>query len=165
MRPCLLQHNLYLLYIGLVDPAVSGSEEMLNEMKKEILSEGLNDRVKFIGYRKDVPRIMASADLLVHPTTTEGFGLTLVEAMAAGLPVVATNVEGIPEVVDGTDSIMVNPNDPHALREAVLEMLNRTSVEANSARQKGRIVAGNYRLKKRADLLVDYFENILCERN
>lgn len=164
IAPCLRQNNLFLLYVGLVDPAVSGSDEMLANMNKKISSENLGERVRFLGYRKDIPRLMSSADVLVHSTTTEGFGLTLVEAMAAGLPVVATNVEGIPEVLAGTDSIMVPPNDPYAIRDAILKTLNRSSEEACSALKKGKNAAENFRIDKRVDQFVNFFENILAER-
>ena len=58
--------------------------------------------------------------------------------MAAGLPVVASNVEGIPEVLDGTDSHMIPPDDPQVLRMAVLAVLNRSQEEAKKAAERGR---------------------------
>jgi glycosyltransferase involved in cell wall biosynthesis len=104
---------------------------------------------------------MASADVLVHPTRHEGFGLVLAEALATGLPVVASNVGGIPEVVAGTDSILVPPDDVAALQEAVQRVLNRTSEEAEAARQKGRARAEFFRTERRTDELLAYFK-ALC---
>jgi len=164
MAPILEPNNLYLLYVGMLDPAVPGAEEMLYKMKNQIVTEGLGDRIRFLGYRKDIPRLMAAADVLAHPTKIEGFGLTLIEAMAAGLPVVTTNVEGIPEVLDGTESIMVAPNDPHVLRVAILKALNRMPEEATRVLEKGRKRAECFRIDRRVDAFVNLFDEILSGR-
>ncbi len=159
--PVLKKQNLFLLYVGLPDLSVKGTKEMLHEMEKRIAEENLYDRVRFLGFRKDVPRLLASSDILVHPARIEGFGLVLTEAMAAGLPVVASNVEGIPEVLDGTDSIMVPPDDPEAFREAVLKTLNRSHDESRKAIEKGRRRAELFRINKRIDAMIKLFEEAL----
>lgn len=158
------QNNLYLLFVGLLDPEVAGSKEMFYKMKKQIESEGWRDRIKFLGYRKDIPRLMASADVLVHPTLMEGFGLTLVEAMASGLPVIATNVEGIPEVLAGTGSTMVEPNDPHAFGVEILNILNRSPEEAIEVVKKGKKRAECFRISNRVDTLINLFYNVRLRR-
>ncbi|MFQ5877310.1 MAG: glycosyltransferase [Acidobacteriota bacterium] len=87
--------------------------------------EGVSHRTTFAGFRRDVEDVMASLDLLVQPSNWEGFGLTLVEAMAAGIPVVATRVGGVPEVVvDGRTGLLVPPADPDALARACLDLLS-----------------------------------------
>lgn len=158
------QNNLYLLFVGKLDIDIPGSVEMLNKMKKQINLEQLGDRVKFLGYRKDITRLMASADVLAHPTEMEGFGLTLVEALAVGLPVVSSNVEGIPEILADTHSIMVSPNDPDALGEAIMKTLKRTPCEAKHAIEKGRKRADCFRERKRVDELVNLFDDVLSGR-
>ena len=158
------QNNLYLLFVGMLDPAVGGSEEMLYKMKKRIKNEKLGDRVKFLGYRKDIPWLMASADVLAHPTEMEGFGLTLVEALAAGLPVVASNVEGIPEVLSGSESIMIAPNDTQALQAAIIKTLNRTPEETIRVLKKGRTRAECFREGKRVDVFINLFDDVLSGR-
>ncbi len=160
LSPLLEPNNLYLLLVGALDPMVQGSSVMLHQMEKQIKDRGWGDRIRFLGYRKDIPRLLASSDLLTHPTRMEGFGLTLVEALAVGLPIVASNVEGIPEVLAGTDSIMVPPDDPEALRKAVLKTLNRTPREATLAIEKGRIRAESFRIEKRTDVMIRLFEEV-----
>lgn len=162
--PVLEQYNICLLYIGWPDLNVKGTRETIQQMEKRIVRERWGDRIKFLGYRQDVPRLMASSDVLTHPSRMEGFGLTLVEAMAAGLPVVASNVEGIPEVLAGTDSIMVPPEDPEALRESVLRTLNRSSEEADLALAKGRECAEKFRIDTRVKNMIAWFQDILEER-
>ena len=155
----LQRYNIYLLYIGLPDLYVEGTREMLDLISKRIDENNWCNRVQFLGYRNDIPRIMASSDVLVHPTRIEGFGLTLAEAMASGLQIVASNVEGIPEVVAGTDSILVSPNDPVSLRNGVISVLNRSDLQKNVAILKGKKCAEKYRLKNRVDKIIDMFQN------
>lgn len=88
----------------------------------EELAEGLGvrDRVHFLGLRRDVPYLLPLLDLLVLPSRNEGMGRVIVEAQAAGLPVVATRVGGIPDLVaDGRTGLLVPPGDPAALAAAV----------------------------------------------
>ncbi len=133
-------------------------------MEQQIAAKNWGDRVKFLSFRTDIPRLMASADVLVHPTRNEGFGLVLAEAMAAGLPVVASNVEGIPEVLEGTNSIMVARDDPVALRDAVLKTLNRTPDEVAGAIEKGRQRVQSFSTDVRTDHMVNLFEDVLSGR-
>jgi glycosyltransferase involved in cell wall biosynthesis len=80
----------------------------------------LGSRVTFLGFRQDVPRWLQGADLLVHAPRMEAFGLVVIQAMACGVPVVATAVGGIPEiVVDGETGILVAPGRIEALGAAV----------------------------------------------
>lgn len=168
LGPVFHTENLYLLYVGSWDQPPEGlfpgEEGLLERMKDQIAREGWADRVQFLSRRNDVPRLMASSDLLVHPARIEGFGLVLAEAMAAGLPVVASNVEGIPEVLAGTDSLMVPPDDPAALREAVLKTLNRTADEAARAIEKGRHHAQDFRIDRRTDAMIKLFGDVLSDR-
>jgi len=161
LGPVLKQQNIFLLYVGLPDPNVRGTEEMLQQMEQQVAENDWGDRVKFLGYRTDAPRLMASAHVLVHPSRIEGFGLTLVEAMAAGLPLVASNAEGIPEVLRGSDSIMVPPDDPETFREAVLRTLNRPPEETLNIVEKGRKRAQDFRIEKRIKNMVNFFEDVL----
>ena len=164
LGPVLKQQNLFLLFVGHPDLFVNGTREMLQQMEQQIAEKNWGDRVKFLSFRNDIPRLMASADVLVHPTRNEGFGLVLAEAMAAGLPVVASNVEGIPEVLAGTNSLMVPQDDPVALCDAVLKTLNRTSDEVASAIEKGLHRVQSFRTDVRTDAMINLFEDVLSDR-
>ncbi len=84
---------------------------------------GLAERVSFLGSQESVERILPCADVFVLPSIYESFGLAALEAMASGLPVVATNTGGIPEVVeDGVTGFLVSPRNPKALARAIREM-------------------------------------------
>jgi glycosyltransferase involved in cell wall biosynthesis len=87
-------------------------------------ADGLGDRVRFLGRRDDVPALLAATDVLVLPSWIEGLPLVVLEAMATGIPVVATSVGGTPEaVVDGETGLMVPPRDVNALARAIDELL------------------------------------------
>ncbi|GAX62927.1 glycosyl transferase group 1 [Candidatus Scalindua japonica] len=159
--PLLQENDCYLLYIGLSYLNVCGSDELVKLIKKKTEDAGVQKRVKFLGFRKDTARLMASSDILVHPAQTEGFGLVLVEAMATGLQVVSSNVDGIPEVLKETDSIMVPPDCPDTLRKAVLEVLQRTPEAMENAISKGRIRAEEFRVERRTKEMITLFENML----
>lgn len=160
----LAPENMVLLYAGQPDMSIAGTREMLGRMERRIHDAGWAGRVKLLGFRPDVPRLMASSDVLVHPARIEGFGLVLAEAMATGLPVVASNVEGIPEVLRGTDSLMVEPDDPVALREAVRATFERTPDETVRAIARGRARAEDFRIGKRTGAMMTLFEDVLSGR-
>lgn len=85
----------------------------------------LGDRVQFLGNRSDVPELMAASDLVVLPSRWEGLPLSLLEAMAAGKPVVACQVGGVSEVIrDGKEGFLVPPEAPEAFKIAIQKLLN-----------------------------------------
>ena len=105
--------------------AVVGDGPLRAELEAAAREHGVADRVEFLGARDDARRLMAGFDLLVLPSISEGTPLTIVEAMLAGLPVVASAVGGIPEqVVDGVTGLLVPPRDPDALAAAATRVLS-----------------------------------------
>jgi glycosyltransferase involved in cell wall biosynthesis len=86
---------------------------------------GCEGVVRFLGFRNDLPDLMAASDLFVLPSVAEAFGLVLVEALYLGVPVVATRVGGIPEIIDhGADGVLVPPADSVVLASALMELLS-----------------------------------------
>jgi sugar transferase (PEP-CTERM/EpsH1 system associated) len=108
--------NSYLISVG------EGS--LYDELSAMVRNYDMTDRVKFLGWRSDVPKILKALDVYVLASESEGMSNTILEAMASGLPVVATAVGGNVElVVDGQTGLLVPPNDPKALAEAVVTLL------------------------------------------
>jgi glycosyltransferase involved in cell wall biosynthesis len=94
------------------------------ELQRQAEELRLKDRVIFTGQRTDVPKILREIDISVLPSLSESFSNTLLESMAGGLPVVATNVGGNPELVnDGVNGILVPPSDTAALCRAMTQLL------------------------------------------
>ena len=86
---------------------------------------GIAERVLFTGLRRDVPRLLSAADISVLPSLSEGLPNAVIEAMAAGLPVVATSVGGIPELIQqGRNGMLVPPGDTAALAESLATVLS-----------------------------------------
>jgi glycosyltransferase involved in cell wall biosynthesis len=99
-----------------------GEEE--RKLKERVERAGLADKVRFLGWRADVDEIMGCFDIFVLPSLNEGMGRVLVEAMAAGLPIVASRVGGIPDLVkDGKNGRLVPPADATALAKAISALL------------------------------------------
>ncbi len=93
-------------------------------IKEEIISCGLNKVFHFLGNRADIPQLLALSDLFVLPSISEGMPLAVLEAMAAKVPVVATSVGGIENIlVNGESGILVEPGKPESLSEAVTILL------------------------------------------
>jgi len=96
--------------------------------RARIRERGIEGSVRFAGSRTDVPDILRASDLFVHPSREEGFSNAILEAMAAGLPVVACDVGGNPEaVVDGETGRLVPPRDPERLAGAMAELIGDES--------------------------------------
>ncbi|WP_447972458.1 glycosyltransferase family 4 protein [Nitrospira sp. Kam-Ns4a] len=101
-----------------------GSGALRGELERLVERLGLRDRVHFLGHRDDVPACLAAMDLFVLPSLNEGMGRALVEAMAAGRPVIASRVGGVPAIVeDGRTGRLVPPGDPAALAAALDDLL------------------------------------------
>ena len=96
----------------------------MDEVRKLAESLGLAGEVHFLGQRRDVPDLLNAMDIFVLPSYSEGLSLALLEAMAAGLPVIATAVGGLPEVVtDGDNGLLIPPRDAAALAGALERLL------------------------------------------
>lgn len=157
--PLIGTFNLAILYAGVPDEYLQNTKSMISEMNEKIVEEGWDSRVKFIGFRDNVEDIVASSEILVHPSKTEGFGLVVVEAMAAGVQVVASNVDALPEILSNTDSLLVEPENESQLRNAVVNVLNRTEGEKKMVIQKGLLKAKQFREEYRIGEIIKCLGN------
>jgi glycosyltransferase involved in cell wall biosynthesis len=102
---------------------IAGDGPLQSDLEKEIHDRDLDDAVHLLGYRTDIPNVMMESDILVLPSFREGTPLVIIEAMAAGLPVIATNIAGIPELIDDTKTgYLIEPGDPDTLASRVDEL-------------------------------------------
>jgi glycosyltransferase involved in cell wall biosynthesis len=103
---------------------VVGDGPLRAEVEAEIAAQGLSERVHLTGLRRDVPDLMHSFDLFALSSLWEGLPRVLPQAMAAGLPIVATAVDGNAEAVtDGVNGFLTSPGNPQAFAEALLDLL------------------------------------------
>lgn len=114
--------------------AIAGDGELRDELEQ--LAKQHGDHVVMLGNRSDVPDLLASFDVFAYPSRFEGLCLGVIEAQAAGVPVVATPVGGIRETVrDGETGLLVPPDDPPALADAIVSLLDdRAAAERMAAR-------------------------------
>jgi glycosyltransferase involved in cell wall biosynthesis len=111
---------------------VVGDGILRSELETRARELGICNRVFFTGWRRDLPRIYADLDVLVVSSDNEGTPLAAIEAMAAGCPVVATCVGGMPDVVrHGETGILVSPRSPRELAEGILAVIQDRSLRAD----------------------------------
>jgi glycosyltransferase involved in cell wall biosynthesis len=95
------------------------------ELEKLAQKLKISANVRFLGHQESIPKILKSSEMFVLPSVKEAFGLVLLEAMAAQLPIVATGVGGIPEIIDDRkNGLLAEPKDSDALAERILTLLN-----------------------------------------
>jgi glycosyltransferase involved in cell wall biosynthesis len=139
---------------------VVGYGPLETELKARSLELGLADAVLWAGFRDDIPAVMSSFDVFALSSQCEGFGLVLLEAMAAGKPVVATQVSAIPEVVeDGVTGLLGPAADPDAFSAAMMQL------EDTALREKlgtaGRKRAGEFTLDRMIDATLAAYVGVL----
>ena len=94
------------------------------QFEEQVRKLGVSDHFQFLGSRKDVPKILSCGDLFAFPSFAEGLPNAVLEASSAGLPIVATMVGGVPEIIeDGVTGLLVPPKNPQALSAAILQLL------------------------------------------
>jgi glycosyltransferase involved in cell wall biosynthesis len=121
---------------------------------------GVQGTVKLLGLRSDVPDLLAASDVAVLSTNSEGSPLSVMEYMDAGLPVVATRVGGIPDLIDdGVQGLLVEPQDPAGLGEAIARVLS----DPAEARRMGEQGRERRRREFDIDVMVKNLENLYLE--
>lgn len=125
-----------------------GEGRRQEDLKRQVQDLGLQDMVRFLGTRRDLPEIYRALDLFVQPSLWEGLPLALLKAMGAGLPVVATRVSGSLEaIVDGVNGRLVAAGDPQALTRAILDLALHPNERQRLADAARRTVAKRYSLE------------------
>lgn len=104
---------------------VFGKGGLRQTLEDEVLRVGLKNHVLFAGFRTDLARWLPCVDIVVHPADMEGLGVSLLQASASAVPVVATRAGGIPEAVEhGVTGLVIEPGDPTGLQAAILTLLD-----------------------------------------
>ncbi len=102
-----------------------GAGELRDSLHRTAMDLGVERGCRFVGVRDDIADVLAAADVVVLPSLSEGFPFVLLEALAMGCPVVASRVNGVPELIeDHKTGLLVPPRDPQALAAAIREILS-----------------------------------------
>jgi len=147
-------HDFKMLVVGF------GKEE--KKLRDKIMSLGLSDEVELLGKRRDITGLLAASDLFVLPSLWEGLPNALLEAMAAELPVVATHVGGIPEVViDGETGLLVAPRDSDGLARAIERVIGDGALRARLAKNARVYAERNFDIKDTVSHLDKLYSGLL----
>ncbi len=144
---------------------VGGNEkdEGLIKVRKMAESKGIYDRVHFLYIRNDVPRILKTSDMIIMASDYEGLSLSSIEGMAAGKPFIATDVDGLREVVNGAGLLFKN-KDSDALVK-IIEDLTTNSEYYNRIANRCLARASNFDVYKMVKLYMDVYNNTIKNKN
>ncbi|MEN6521667.1 MAG: glycosyltransferase family 4 protein [Armatimonadota bacterium] len=102
---------------------IFGKGPLRSQLESNVQELGISEAVQFAGFRNDMDRILPNLDAVVHPALREGLGVSLLQAAHAGVPIVASAVGGIPEIVkDGETGFLISPEDKEAIKQSVLKL-------------------------------------------
>jgi glycosyltransferase involved in cell wall biosynthesis len=143
---------------------VFGEGELRRQLEKERQRRGLENVVLFPGFVNDIGSALALMDVFVLSSYLEGLGTSVLDAQAAGVPVVATEVGGVPEMIDGRDNGWLVPaRDPEALAGAVAEAL-ADPLERRRRAQRARETVLRFSLETTVEETVGVYRDVLAER-
>jgi glycosyltransferase involved in cell wall biosynthesis len=144
-----------------------GDGPLRQELEDQASQLGLTpNSVTFLGSRADIPDLLQVLDIFVLSSETEGLPISLLEALAATRPVVATRVGGIPEIIkDGVNGLLVSPHDPKGLAESIQELMRNEDLRRSLAVEGYRTVETSYSIKVIARKILALYELLLQEKN
>lgn len=154
---CLLPNKVVAVFAGWGHQSVN-----LKQLASQL---GINQRVQFLGLRRDVYQLIGAADCVVMPSRWEGLPLVLLEAMAASKPIIATCVGEIPEVLrNGVNGVLVKPNDEHSLANGITQVLEYPDMAHQIATQAGED-AKQFSVEAIAGQYIDLYERLLRSKS
>ena len=128
---------------------IVGDGPLRAELEQQVSILGIHQAIRFLGVRSDVPELLASSDVFAFPSLWEGLGIVMLEALAAGVPVVASNIAVLREIVDdGQQGLLVQPQNPQALAQGIIRLL----ADPDERRSMGR--SGRQKMIERFDINV-----------
>ena len=142
-----------------------GDGPMRPELEREAAALGLQNRVRFLGDRRDVPAILASMDVSVVPSTSESLSNVILESMAAGVPVVATAVGGNVEVGGDGRVLLVSPNDDEALAAGLERVLADEQLRREMSRRGRQFAQENFSIERIREQYCELYSEVLAEHS
>ena len=141
----------------------AGTGTLQSELERQIGASGLQERVHLLGQRYDVPETLNAADVFVLSSDYEGNPLAVLEAMAAGKPVVSTAVGGVPELVEGGCGLLVPPRDARALSEAMKYMLESPEARKSMGEASARRAVERFELRAMTGAYEDLYKKLIAD--
>ncbi|MDY6876433.1 MAG: glycosyltransferase [Chloroflexota bacterium] len=139
-----------------------GDGDLRGELQAQVKRLGMGDRIHFLGNRSDVPELLAASDFFVLPSLWEGLPMALLEAMATGLPIVATEVSGTVQVmIPNETGILVPPGDAQHLAEAIEHIISDATLAQAMGAAARRRVKAEFSAQKQADEHLALYRRLL----
>jgi glycosyltransferase involved in cell wall biosynthesis len=136
----------------------------LKKLEEMIQSLHLQDRIRLLGERKDVPALLEAADIFLLVTDWEGFPLSILEAMTADLPAIASDVGGICEsIIHGRNGLLVKAGEDHSLAHALKELLPNAEKQRAMGAEGRRLFEEKFTFDIMAQKTLDLYERVLAE--
>jgi glycosyltransferase involved in cell wall biosynthesis len=145
---------------------IVGEGPLHMQLQKQVEQIHVEDMVFFLGFREDIPQILCSLDLFVLSSYLEGMGTSILDAMACRLPVVATKVGGIPEVVvDGETGLLVPPKRSASLAKAILKLYKNKDLAEKMGEKGYRVVHEKFSAESMADRIIDLYNQLAKKKS
>ena len=141
---------------------IAGDGELRGPLERQAAELGIAGRVRFLGYRKDVPDLLNMFDVFVMSSHMEGLCTSLLDAMAMRLPVVATNAGGIPEIVrDGETGLLVESKNPAAIAEGIVKLIKDRQLAARLSERGRQVVEEEFSAGAMVDKTLAIYQDLL----
>lgn len=142
---------------------VVGEGPLEEELKQAARKSGVADRVHFLGFRQDVPDLLAAFDVYALPSLWEGLSISLIEALAAGKPIVATSIDGNREVIEHMKTgLLVPPGDVAALAEGLRTMLANRALAARLARNARLLAEAHFSFERMVEQNLAVYDSVVA---
>ncbi len=148
----------------LVGDALFGEQDYVKQLHQQVAALGLEKRVKFLGFRTDIPQLMAACDLVAHTSTSpEPFGRVIVEAMLCSKPVVAAKAGGAIELIEhGINGFLVTPGEPQELAQVIHRCLQEPEMTARIASHARTIASQRFDVTVINDAIAKLLERLIA---
>ncbi len=151
VRPMMIERP----HFHVVIAGAGGEFDMLQTMIEDF---GLSDRIHLLGFREDINNVLRGCDLFVLPTHQEALGQAFIEAMAMGLPVIGTRVDGVPELIDaGVNGLLVPAQNVYALRGALARLVDDAQLRERFGLAGRLKMASSFTVENMASETVDFY--------
>ena len=140
---------------------IIGDGPLRKELEYQAIELGIEKNVVFLGQREDVPELLSVLDIFVMPSLNEGMGRAIVEAMASEKPVIASNVGGIPDVVDDkATGILVPSKSPEALSNAITYLMKNPEIASKMGQEGKKKAVKNLGINSMIEQIENLYEEL-----
>lgn len=145
--------------------SIVGDGTLFSQHNQLINELSLQDKVRLLGFRRDIPELLSSWQIYVQPSLWEGLCITVAEAMASGLPIIASNVGGIPEsVIDGYNGFLVPPGESEVLADKILKLIYEPELRIQMGRRSRELAEEKYSLDKMVKHIEEVIDTLIRDK-